>query len=172
MTYSIKKLAAGYLFQAELRERLTRELGVEWSDVRKGAAEIVGVPAELTNALSKRRTQILDALDRDGRSGSARESEIAALSPPEASRSTWNPEIERQLSERPESPADREQWERAAAAQESYALQYGQLSDPDITDTASLTGRQFDDFKQAIDLADKFINPPTPDLDRGLDLGP
>jgi len=82
------------------------------------------------------------------------------------------PEIERQLGERPENPADREQWERAAAAQESYALQYGQLPDPDITDTASLTGRQFDDFKQALDLADKFINPPTPDLDRGLDLGP
>jgi Ti-type conjugative transfer relaxase TraA len=75
-----QKLAAGYLFQAELRERLTRELGVEWSEVHKGAAEIVGVPAELTKALSKRRAQILDALDRDGRAGSARESEIAALS--------------------------------------------------------------------------------------------
>lgn len=75
-----QKLAAGYLFQAELRERLTRELGVEWSEVRKGAAEIVGVPAELTKALSKRRAQILDALDRDGRAGTARESEIAALS--------------------------------------------------------------------------------------------
>jgi Ti-type conjugative transfer relaxase TraA len=75
-----QKLAAGYLFQAELRERLTRELGVEWSEVHKGAAEIVGVSAELTRALSKRRAQILDALDRDGRAGSARESEIAALS--------------------------------------------------------------------------------------------
>lgn len=68
------------MFQAELRERLTRELGVEWSEVHKGAAEIVGVPAELTKALSKRRAQILDALDRDGRAGTARESEIAALS--------------------------------------------------------------------------------------------
>jgi Ti-type conjugative transfer relaxase TraA len=75
-----QKLAAGYLFQAELRERLTRELGVEWSEVHKGAAEVIGVPAELTKALSKRRAQILDALDRDGRVGSARESEIAALS--------------------------------------------------------------------------------------------
>jgi Ti-type conjugative transfer relaxase TraA len=82
-----QKLAAGYLFQAELRERLTRELGVEWSEVHKGAAEIVGVPAELTKALSKRRAQILDALDRDGRAGSARESEIAALSTRRAKRS-------------------------------------------------------------------------------------
>ncbi|NLT06625.1 MAG: relaxase domain-containing protein [Solirubrobacterales bacterium] len=73
------KLTAGYLFQAELRERLTRELGVEWGPVEKGAAEVVGVPAGLTRALSRRRSQILDALDRDGRGGSAREAEIAAL---------------------------------------------------------------------------------------------
>jgi Ti-type conjugative transfer relaxase TraA len=83
-----------------------------------------------------------------------------------------DPEIERQLGERPDNPSDREEWERAATAQESYALQYGQLPNPDLTDTASLTGRQFNDFKQAIDLAEKFVNPPTPDLDRGLDLGP
>ena len=83
-----------------------------------------------------------------------------------------DPEIERRLGERPDSPSDREEWERAAAAQESYALQYGQLPDPDIHDTASLTGRQFDDFKQALDLAEKFVDPPTPDLDLGPDLGP
>jgi Ti-type conjugative transfer relaxase TraA len=83
-----------------------------------------------------------------------------------------DPEIERRLGERPDSPSDREEWERAAAAQESYALQYGQLPDPDVTDTASLTGRQFDDFKQALDLAEKFVDPPTPDLDLGPDLGP
>jgi hypothetical protein len=83
-----------------------------------------------------------------------------------------DPESERQLGERPDNPSDREQWERAAAAQESYALQYGQLPDPDITDTASLTGRQFDDFKHAIDLVEKFVDPPTPDLDLGPDLGP
>ena len=74
------KLAAGYLFQAELRERLTRELGVQWSEVRKGAAEILGVPRELCAGLSKRRAQVLAALDWGGRAGSARESEIAALS--------------------------------------------------------------------------------------------
>ena len=72
------RMAAGYVFQAELRERLTRELGVEWSEVHKGAAEIAGVPRPLALALSKRRAQILDALERDGRT-SAREAEIAAL---------------------------------------------------------------------------------------------
>ena len=38
------QVVAGYVFQAELRERLTRELGVEWSEVHKGAAEVVCVP--------------------------------------------------------------------------------------------------------------------------------
>lgn len=71
------QVVAGYVFQAELRERLTRELGVEWSEVHKGAAEVVGVPRPLSLALSQRRGQILDALD--GRAGTAREAEIAAL---------------------------------------------------------------------------------------------
>jgi hypothetical protein len=82
-----------------------------------------------------------------------------------------DPELERRLGERPENPADRERWERAAAAQESYRHQYGELPDLDA-DKASLAGRQLHDFKQALDLADKFIKPPTPDLDRGPDLGP
>jgi Ti-type conjugative transfer relaxase TraA len=73
------RMAAGYVFQAELRERLTRELGVQWTDVHKGAAEIAGVPRPLALALSKRRKQILDTLDRAGRT-SVREAEIAALS--------------------------------------------------------------------------------------------
>lgn len=73
------RMAAGYVFQSKLRERLTRELGVEWSDVHKGAAEIAGVPRSLSLALSKRRAQIIDALGRDGRTGSAREAELAAL---------------------------------------------------------------------------------------------
>ncbi len=72
------QLAAGYVFQAELRERLTHDLGVEWSEVHKGAAEIVGVPRELSVELSQRRAQIIDALG--GRTGTAREAEIAALS--------------------------------------------------------------------------------------------
>jgi conjugative relaxase-like TrwC/TraI family protein len=72
--------AAGYLFQAELRRRLTERLGVEWGEVRKGAAEVVGVPRELALALSKRRRQITEELKRLGRSGSAREAELVALS--------------------------------------------------------------------------------------------
>ncbi len=73
------KLAAGYLFQAELRRRLTESLGVSWTDVHKGSAEIDGVPRSLALALSQRRLQIMRELGVDGRRGSAREAEIAAL---------------------------------------------------------------------------------------------
>lgn len=81
-----------------------------------------------------------------------------------------DPKIERRLGERPENPADRERWERAAAAQESYRHLCGELPDLDA-DKASLAGRQLQDFKQAIELAKKFAKPPTPDLDRGPTAG-
>ncbi|MCA1681141.1 MAG: AAA family ATPase, partial [Actinobacteria bacterium] len=78
--------AAGYLFQAELRERLTERLGVEWTEIHKGSAEVVGVPRELALVLSKRRQQIAEQLERSGRTGSAREAELAALSTRSAKR--------------------------------------------------------------------------------------
>jgi len=50
---------AGYLYQRALRAELSRRLGVEWTQVVKGTAEVVGVPRELIEALSKRRAQIV-----------------------------------------------------------------------------------------------------------------
>src|SRR5688500_19181201 len=35
---------AGYLYEAQLRSIVTRELGVEWTTVHNGIAEIGGVP--------------------------------------------------------------------------------------------------------------------------------
>ena len=51
--------AAGMLYQAALREELTRQLGVEWGEVTKGQADIKGLndPAVLT-AFSTRTTEI------------------------------------------------------------------------------------------------------------------
>jgi len=46
---------AGYLYQAELRARLTEYLGVEWGVVRNGTAEIKGVPMAVIGQFSKRR---------------------------------------------------------------------------------------------------------------------
>jgi conjugative relaxase-like TrwC/TraI family protein len=60
-----------YLYQAALRAELTRRLGVAWTDVEKGIAEIDGIPREVLRAFSKRRDQIERALDDRGLSGRA-----------------------------------------------------------------------------------------------------
>jgi conjugative relaxase-like TrwC/TraI family protein len=44
---------AGYLYQAHLRAELSRELGVAWRELRRGAAEIAGVPDETLRAISR-----------------------------------------------------------------------------------------------------------------------
>ena len=57
--YAHKK-SAGALYQAALRNELTRTLGVAWTPVSKdGQAEIAGVPVELMRTWSKRTAQTL-----------------------------------------------------------------------------------------------------------------
>ena len=63
------RLAAGYLYQAQLRFELTRSLGVEWRQPENGMAEIAGVPDGALRAFSQRRAQVLDYLERRGSSG-------------------------------------------------------------------------------------------------------
>jgi conjugative relaxase-like TrwC/TraI family protein len=68
----------GYLYQAELRARLARELGVEWGPVRRGAAEIAGIPDEVLRGFSRRRSEI-EARMRERGTSSARGAQVAAL---------------------------------------------------------------------------------------------
>jgi len=63
------RLAAGYLYQSQLRFELTRSLGVAWREPENGMAEIAGVPETALRAFSRRRAQVLDYLDRRGSSG-------------------------------------------------------------------------------------------------------
>ena len=67
---------ASYLYQAHLRHELSRRLGVEWQEVRKGIAEIEGFADEHLREFSTRRTEILEAAGPDA---SARSMEVAAL---------------------------------------------------------------------------------------------
>lgn len=60
---------AGCVYQAVLRGELTRTLGVDWGPVRKGVAEIVGIPRPLLLQFSTRRTAIERELDRTGSTG-------------------------------------------------------------------------------------------------------
>jgi conjugative relaxase-like TrwC/TraI family protein len=67
---------AGYLFEAHLRDELTRRLGVRWREVRNGIAEIEGFDPEHLRAFSTRRAEILEAA---GEGASARALQVAAL---------------------------------------------------------------------------------------------
>jgi conjugative relaxase-like TrwC/TraI family protein len=69
---------AGYLYQAHLRAELSRELGVSWREVHRGAAEIAGVPDETLRAFSRRRREIEARMAERGGS-SRRSAEVAAL---------------------------------------------------------------------------------------------
>ena len=57
---------AGYLYQAALRHHLSDQLGVAWTEVVKGVAEIDGIPKELLTEFSTRRRDILHALNPPG----------------------------------------------------------------------------------------------------------
>src|SRR5215218_7375406 len=63
------RLAAGYLYQCQLRFELSRSLGIEWQQPENGMAEIAGVPEEALRAFSRRRAQVLNYLERRGSSG-------------------------------------------------------------------------------------------------------
>ena len=69
---------AGYLYQVHLRAELSRELGVSWREVHRGAAEIAGVPDETLRAFSRRRREIEARMAERGGS-SHRSAEVAAL---------------------------------------------------------------------------------------------
>src|SRR5215831_12814708 len=63
------RLAAGYLYQAHLRAELTRTLGVEWDEPRKGMAELSHVPRPVIREFSTRRTQVVEEIARQGKDG-------------------------------------------------------------------------------------------------------
>src|SRR6478609_11101711 len=60
------RLAAGYLYQAQLRTELTRTLGVEWEQPRKGMAELKHVPPAAIREFSRRRAQVVEAAGDGG----------------------------------------------------------------------------------------------------------
>jgi len=62
-------LTAGYIYQAVLRGELTRRLGVDWTSVRRGVAEITGIPKGLCRAFSQRRQAIEARLAARGETG-------------------------------------------------------------------------------------------------------
>ena len=72
------RLAAGYLYEANLRHELARRLGVGWMEPFKGMAELEGVPEEAVRAFSTRRQSLLEHMEARGTEGFAA-SRVAAL---------------------------------------------------------------------------------------------
>ncbi len=75
--------AAGYVFQAQLRAELTRELGVQWTQTHNGYADVRGIERPVIEHFSQRRVEIIDALAERGVSG-AKAAEVAAYRTREA----------------------------------------------------------------------------------------
>jgi conjugative relaxase-like TrwC/TraI family protein len=96
---------AGYLYQAELRATISERLGLEWGEVRNGAAELAGVPAEILVEFSKRRQEMLRAAALGGISlGTKAGAEAAALATRDRKEygidtGTWREEVHARASE-------------------------------------------------------------------------
>src|SRR4051812_6256757 len=59
---------AGFVYQARLREEVSERLGLEWGEVRKGAADLAGFSRELVEHFSQRRAEIVEELAQRGES--------------------------------------------------------------------------------------------------------
>lgn len=73
--------AASYVYQAHLRDELTRRLGVRWREVVNGLSEVEGFTPEQLRAFSTRRAEILEVTGEDA---SARAMQVATLATREA----------------------------------------------------------------------------------------
>jgi conjugative relaxase-like TrwC/TraI family protein len=75
---------ASYIYEAHLRHELTRRLGVEWQDTRKGIAEMAGFADEHLRAFSTRRAEILEAAGPDASAASRQVATLATRKAKEA----------------------------------------------------------------------------------------
>ncbi|MEZ4588708.1 MAG: MobF family relaxase [Gemmatimonadales bacterium] len=75
--------AAGYVYQAALRAEVTRELGLEWGEVRNGHADLAVIERPVIEHFSQRRMEIEAAMAERGVS-SAAAAEVAAYRTREA----------------------------------------------------------------------------------------
>ena len=89
------RLAAGYLYEAQLRHELTRRLGVEWREPVKGMAELDGVPEKAVRAFSTRRQSLLEHMEALGTEGFAA-ARVAALATREAKEQVDLPRLREQ----------------------------------------------------------------------------
>jgi conjugative relaxase-like TrwC/TraI family protein len=95
------RLAAGYLYEANLRHELTQRLGLTWTEPVKGMAELEHVPEEAIRAFSSRRQSLVEHMEAMGTEGFAA-ARVAALAT-------------RERKEQVDLPRLREEWKARAA---------------------------------------------------------
>jgi conjugative relaxase-like TrwC/TraI family protein len=86
------RLAAGYLYEAQLRHELTRRLGLSWTEPVKGMAELERVPEEAVRAFSTRRQSLVEHMEALGTEGFAA-ARVAALATREAKEQVDLPQL-------------------------------------------------------------------------------
>ena len=69
---------AGFVYQAVLRYELAHDPGYLFEDVAQGHADLAGVPADVRRAFSRRRQEIVAAMERHG-AASAKAAQAATL---------------------------------------------------------------------------------------------
>ena len=90
---------AGYLYQAHLRALVTERLGLEWGEVRNGAAELADIERPVVEHFSQRRHEMQREAERGGIGlGSKSAAEHAALATRERKQygletHTWREEV-------------------------------------------------------------------------------
>ncbi|MFN2504843.1 MAG: MobF family relaxase [Acidimicrobiales bacterium] len=120
---------AGYLSAAELRNRLSRELGVAWNKASRGVADIEGVPRSAILEMSQRSREINDHIDRmeEHKPTSARGRQIAAYDTRAAKEAPVDPD------------SLRPSWERRLAAvgfdRAAIDACYGRQRAPQLVDS-------------------------------------
>jgi len=95
------RLAAGYLYEANLRHELGRRLGLTWTEPVKGMGELERVPEEAIRAFSSRRQSLVEHMEAMGTEGFAA-SRVAALAT-------------RETKEEVDLPRLRQEWQARAA---------------------------------------------------------
>ena len=118
---------AGFLYQAHLRALVSERLGLEWGEVRNGAAELEGVQRPVIEHFSKRRQEMLREAEAGGIGLDTKAAaESAALATRERKQygietHTWREEVRARAGELGLGAEEldelfREGWERPSAA--------------------------------------------------------
>ncbi len=147
---------ASYLYEAHLRDELSRRLGVEWQQTRKGIAEIDGLADEHLRAFSTRRAEILEAAGENASAASRQVATLATRKPKDLDiskvelRQRWRSKAE-------EIDLDREAIERTLGVRDP-AERYPALTVQQL-DRAVTEGRSHFDRRDAIQaVADSLRN--------------